>query len=93
VVLSALSFDDQAQNPNADEIFDDFAGSGYAGSCSGRGAGIVLDAIGDGPSLGKADAPAAATSLFALARTQGTLVSRLVPTGCIPAADAVSVAL
>jgi hypothetical protein len=93
VVLSVVSFEDQAQNPNADEIFDDFAGSGCVGSDSGRGAGIVLDAIGDGPSLGKADALAAAMSLFALARNPQNPGVASGPTDYIPAADAVSVAL
>ncbi|KAF1977893.1 hypothetical protein BU23DRAFT_596197 [Bimuria novae-zelandiae CBS 107.79] len=53
---------DQAQNPNTDDNFDDFAVSACAGICSGCGAGIELDAIGDGPSLDNTDA--AATSLF-----------------------------
>lgn len=58
VAFSTLVFDDQAQKPNVDEIFDDFSVSVCAGSGSGCGAGIALDAIVDGPSLGKADTAA-----------------------------------
>ena len=66
-MFSVFSFVFHAQKPNREEVFDGFAVSIRCGICSGCGAGVVLDAIGDGPSLGKADAPA--ISLSALAWT------------------------
>lgn len=53
-----------------DEILDDFEVAGCVGSCSGCGAGTVLEAIGDGPALGRADAGAgaAAMSLYKLVK-------------------------
>lgn len=66
----AFPFDDQAQKPIIDETLEVVEVSVCAKGCPGCGAGIELDAIGDGPSLGKADADvdpeAALTSLLAL---------------------------
>jgi hypothetical protein len=52
---------DHAHVPSNDESFDVFAVSVRDGSCSGAGGLTVLDAMGEGPSLFKADT--AATSL------------------------------
>jgi hypothetical protein len=69
-VFLVLSFDDHAQSPNMDDILDGCADSVCVGSCSGCGAGSALDAIGDGPSLGKADAAATSLAMLALMVTK-----------------------